>query len=200
MRRPPPQAKRNVGLRVGGKQGSVAEFSVLQAQRCPGAVRPSGKRSGSPPWDEPRGRRGRGPGGPGPGPQQHTAMLRWALAAALGCACVNAQCAETCQTCKSASSTDCEVCSDGYVLIDEDLDGFGTCEPLSVDWDFNAGACSSSLSDHVGMASDLEGCWALCSERYGANLKAIDLGFQQLVHLPGRLRVHGSRERGAATT
>ena len=63
MRRPQTaQAKRNVGLRVGGKQGSVAEFSVLQAQRCPGAVRPSGKRSGSPPWDEPRGRRGAGPG------------------------------------------------------------------------------------------------------------------------------------------
>ena len=67
------------------------------------------------------------------------------------------------------------MCSDGYVLIDEDLDGVGACAPLSVDWDFNAGACSSSLSDHVGMASDLEGCWALCSERYGANLKAIDL-------------------------
>ena len=42
-------SQKNVGLRVGG-QGSVAEFSgVLQAQRCPGAVRPSGKRSGSPP-------------------------------------------------------------------------------------------------------------------------------------------------------
>ena len=102
-------------------------------------------------------------------------MRRRALAVwALG-ACVDAQCAETCQTCKSASSTDCETCRDGYVLIDEDLDGVGACAPLSVDWDFNAGACSSSLSDHVGMASDLEGCWSLCSERYGANLKAIDL-------------------------
>ena len=103
------------------------------------------------------------------------AMRRRALAVwALG-ACVDAQCAETCQTCKSASSTDCETCRDGYVLIDGDLDGVGACEPLSVDWDFNAGACRSSLSDHVGMASDLEGCWVLCSELYGANLKAIDL-------------------------
>ena len=60
-------------------------------------------------------------------------------------------------------------------MIDEDLDGVGACEPHSVDWDFNAGACRSSLSDHVGMASDLEGCGVLCSELYGANLKAIDL-------------------------
>ena len=102
-------------------------------------------------------------------------MLRWSLAAAALSVCVNGQCAENCRTCKSVSSTDCEVCSDGYVLIDEDLDGVGACEPLSVDWDFNAGACRSSLSDHVGMASDLEGCWVLCSELYGANLKAIDL-------------------------
>ena len=102
-------------------------------------------------------------------------MRRRALAVwALG-ACVDAQCAETCQTCKSASSTDCETCRDGYVLIDGDLDGVGACEPRSVDWDFNAGACRSSLGDHVGMASDLEGCWTLCSELYGANLKAIDL-------------------------
>ena len=98
------------------------------------------------------------------------ALAFWALGA-----CVDAQCAETCQTCKSASSTDCETCRDGYVLIDGDLDGVGACEPRSVDWDFNAGACRSSLGDHVGMASDLEGCWTLCSERYGANLKAIDL-------------------------
>ena len=90
-----------------------------------------------------------------PGPQHRATMLRWAVAAAALSVCVNGQCAETCQTCKSVSSTDCVVCSDGYVLIDENLDGFGTCEPLSVDWDFNAGACSSSLSDHVGMASDL---------------------------------------------
>ena len=103
------------------------------------------------------------------------AMRRRALAVwALG-ACVDAQCAETCQTCKSASSTDCKTCRDGYVLIDGDLDGVGACEPRSVDWDFNAGACRSSLGDHVGMASDLEGCWTLCSELYGANLKAIDL-------------------------
>ena len=71
-------------------------------------------------------------------------MLRWALAAAALSVCVNGQCAENCRTCKSVSSTGCEVCSDGYVLIDEDLDGVGACEPLSVDWDFNAGACSSS--------------------------------------------------------
>ena len=102
-------------------------------------------------------------------------MLRWALAAAALSACVKAQCAENCRTCKSVSSTDCVVCSDGYVLIDGDLDGVGACEPRSVDWDFNAGACRSSLGDHVGMASDLEGCWTLCSELYGANLKAIDL-------------------------
>ena len=51
----------------------------------------------------------------------------WALAAAALSVCVNGQCAETCQTCKSASSTDCETCRDGYVLIDEDLDGVGAC-------------------------------------------------------------------------
>ena len=63
-----------------------------------------------------------------PGPQHRATMLRWSLAAAALSVCVNGQCAENCRTCKSVSSTDCEVCSDGYVLIDEDLDGVGACE------------------------------------------------------------------------